>query len=190
MWMTSTMRAGTGVQLGDEVPGGGDHDRVEITRRNDRRLRLTATDWVHARVRARMAVVFPAPAGRSRAALVPRKCTSDGPAPPAQHPVPCRSPPSPARPDPPPCRRRLTRRGVPPRRQGGSRRRGSSSMCRGRRWPRCAARPLSGHLADLPDGRAGHPRRTSISIEGSLYLSLVEGRLVNEADRRADAIGE
>ena len=50
--------------------------------------------------------------------------------------------------------------------------------------------PLSGHLADLPDGRAGQPRRTSMSIEGSLYLSLVEGRLVNEADRRADAIGE
>ena len=46
------------------------------------------------------------------------------------------------------------------------------------------------HLADLPDGRAGQPRRTSISIEGSRYLSLVEGRLVNEADRRADAIGE
>jgi hypothetical protein len=27
-----TMRAGTGVQLGDEVPGGGDHDRVEPSR--------------------------------------------------------------------------------------------------------------------------------------------------------------
>jgi hypothetical protein len=24
-----TIRAGTGVQFGDEVPGGGDHDRVE-----------------------------------------------------------------------------------------------------------------------------------------------------------------
>ena len=42
----------------------------------------------------------------------------------------------------------------------------------------------------LVDGRAGQPRWTSISIEGSLYLSPVEGRLVNEADRRADAIGE
>jgi hypothetical protein len=27
-----TMRAGTGVQLGDEVPGGGDHDRIEPSR--------------------------------------------------------------------------------------------------------------------------------------------------------------
>ena len=26
------MRAGTGVQFGDEVPGGGDHDRVEPSR--------------------------------------------------------------------------------------------------------------------------------------------------------------
>ena len=27
-----TMRAGTAVELGDEVPGGGDHDRVESSR--------------------------------------------------------------------------------------------------------------------------------------------------------------
>ena len=78
-------------------------------------------------------------AGRCDRQLQPgtRRCTSAGPAPPAQHPGRCRSPPSPAGPDPPPTRRRLTRRGVRRRQRGAARRRGSAARCRGRRRRRC-----------------------------------------------------
>ena len=86
--------------------------------------------------------------GRSRAADVPRRCTSGGPVRPARHPVQCRSPPSPARPGRPPPARRTHRRDVPPPRRDGPRRRGSAARCRGRRRRRC--RPTTRRPAATP----------------------------------------
>ena len=71
-----------------------------------------------------MAVVFPAPAGAIASCSRAPRCTSGGPVRPAQHRVRCRSPPSPAGPDPPPSARRTHRRDVRRRRPGAAPRQG------------------------------------------------------------------